>query len=110
VKRISDPMIPFIEFILEFSNRTSLSTIQMMLVNICPFDHLPRTILKENSKHFSLKVYFPETEYLEKCYDELEMKKKELTLLLTQNYDPFKVNEAEIGIITQSEYEKAKKN
>lgn len=103
-------MIPFIEFTLEFSRKTPISEIQLLLMRICPFDHLPRTITRKNSTHFSLKVYFPEPEYLEKCYDELEVKEKELTLLLKQNYVCFEVNKAEIGIITQSEYEKAKKN
>lgn len=75
-------------------------------MGICPFDHLPRTIIRKNSTNFNLKVFFPNTEYLEKSYDELEIKKKDLIDLLTKNNECINVKSVKIGVVTQSEYEK----
>ncbi|MHA1940408.1 MAG: hypothetical protein ACW99F_11930 [Candidatus Hodarchaeales archaeon] len=99
-------MKPFIEFILDYHHYTSKSKIHADLMRICPFDHLPKTVTRKDSTCFSLKVYFPETEYLENSYVELERSKTELTQLLLQNDSWLSVKKATIGVLTQSEYEK----
>ncbi len=75
-------------------------------MSICPFDHLPRKITKLNSKKYSLKVFFPDTEYLENAYEKLEMKKVELADLLRERTTCQFVRNATIGITREPEYEK----
>ena len=73
----------------------------MLLVTICPFDHLPTELIREGKKGYILRLFFPETEYLETAYRELEGKLEELQDQLTMaiHCQGGKVIEAHVGVL-----------
>jgi hypothetical protein len=79
----------------------------MILLTICPFDHLPSELIKKGTKGYILRLFFPETEYLEKAYRELEGKMEELQDQLTMaiHHQGGKVTKAHVGVLSEESKE-----
>jgi len=73
----------------------------MLLLTLCPFDHLPSELIRKGRKGYILRLFFPETEYLETAYRDLEGKLEELQDQLTMaiHYQGGKVIEAHVGVL-----------
>ncbi len=78
-------MKPYITFTIEFESHVGKSTLQRYLLRICPFDHLPRKIRKKKGKNaYDIQVFFPDVEFLEMIYQQLEKQSKEMEIQLNE--------------------------
>ena len=75
----------------------------MLLLTICPFDHLPSELIRKGKKGYILRLFFPEMEYLEEAYRELEGKMEELQDQLTMAiyHHGGEVIEAHVGVLSK---------
>ena len=94
-------MKPFITFTVEFKSRVSLNSLQQNMLNICPFDHLPRkiTIIKKGYI-YDIQVFFPDVEFLESVHSHLEIESKDMEDKLNNSYLCGKVTKIVIGVET----------
>jgi hypothetical protein len=70
------------------------------MLNICPFDHLPREITKINrGSSYDIQVFFPDVEFLESVHKHLEQQSKEMENKLNRSTCG-KVTNIEIGVKT----------
>ena len=91
-------MKPYITFTVEFTSYVKLSTLQQTMLNICPFDHLPRKITKiKRGYTYDIQVFFPEVDFLESVHSHLEIQAKDMENKLTQSTCG-KVTNVEIGV------------
>ncbi len=92
-------MKPFITFTVEFKSRVSLNSLQQNMLNICPFDHLPRKITKIKKGYiYDIQVFFPDVEFLESVHQHLEKQSKEMENKLNRSTCG-KVTNIEIGVM-----------
>ncbi|WP_455142154.1 hypothetical protein [Candidatus Hodarchaeum mangrovi] len=105
-------MKPYIEFFLKFdlSNRlskrdVSKNDIQIVLLSLCPFDHLPGEIIRTRKNEFIVRVFFTETQYLETAYRHLEGKMEELrdSLNLSVHNLGGEVKDAQVGVLSTTD-------
>ncbi len=93
-------MKPYITFTLEFEFRVGKNTLQQYLLRICPFDHLPRKIRKKKGKNaFDIQIFFPDVEFLEVVYQQLEKQSKDMGKQLNEVTRGM-VTKIEIGVVT----------
>ena len=103
-------MQPYIEFSLRFKTRISRGRFMMLLLTICPFDHLPSELIRKGKTGYILRLFFPETEYLETAYRELEGKLEELEDQLTMaiHHQGGRVIKSHVGVLSKGSEQIAK--
>jgi len=100
-------MKPYIEFLLEFDTyptSVSKNDIQMILLCLCPFDHLPGEIIRMRKNKFKVRIFFTETQYLETAYRQLEGKMEEMRDQLDLSVHDMggMVKDASVGVLSTS--------
>ena len=70
------------------------------MLNICPFDHLPRKIKKTKGNYvYDIQVFFQDVEFLESVHQHLEKQAEEMERLLNTSTCG-KVTNVDIGVVT----------